>query len=233
MVPKIIHCCWFGGLKTKLARKCRTSWEKFAPDWEIREWTAAEVARCCHELPGYGFFTAAVAARRWAMASDWLRMAALYTTGGVYFDFDVELLASPEGLADGSQWVASEWTAAGGIWMNPGSGIALEKGSGIAWRMLQAYERDGFAAERDMMPWINEQLGRSVSKDGESLVVLPPEVLSPIDLNGRMHCTDVTRGIHRYAMSDSGWKRRFARWLSWHGLHGVVRFLVWVKRGGR
>jgi len=38
-MPKIIHCCWLGGgEKDKLSAMCRRSWEKFAPDFEIREW---------------------------------------------------------------------------------------------------------------------------------------------------------------------------------------------------
>ena len=39
MIPKIILYCWFGrGEKPELAKKCIASWQKFCPDFAIREW---------------------------------------------------------------------------------------------------------------------------------------------------------------------------------------------------
>lgn len=36
---KIIHYCWFGGNpKSAVIEKCISSWRKFFPNWEIREW---------------------------------------------------------------------------------------------------------------------------------------------------------------------------------------------------
>ena len=49
VIPKIIHCFWTGGPKTKLAEKCLASWRKFAPDWEIREWGLSDFS----DLPDF------------------------------------------------------------------------------------------------------------------------------------------------------------------------------------
>ena len=39
MIPKIIHYCWFGrGELPVLAQKCISSWKKYMPDGEIKEW---------------------------------------------------------------------------------------------------------------------------------------------------------------------------------------------------
>ena len=39
MIPKIIHYCWFGrNPLPPLAVKCITSWKKYFPDYEIKEW---------------------------------------------------------------------------------------------------------------------------------------------------------------------------------------------------
>ena len=39
MIPKIIHYCWFGrNPLPESALKCITSWRKFLPDFEIKEW---------------------------------------------------------------------------------------------------------------------------------------------------------------------------------------------------
>ena len=219
MVPKIIHCCWFGGPKTRLAQKCRASWARFAADWEVREFVLPP------EPPA--FVADALKAKKWAVVSDWARMRALYDTGGVYFDCDVELVkpfAPPEG-----EWVSGEWTALGGVWMNPGSGLALEKGSAIARHMLEAYARTAFDPARQMMPWINARLAETA----DGLKVLDPEILSPIDTNGRLHLTDRTLGIHHYALSWGGPVRKCLQWLSWHGCRGLVDFAVRVKRGLR
>ena len=227
MMPKIIHCFWAGGPKTKLAERCLASWRRFAPGWEIREWSLSDVGTLQGE--GRAFFEAASANRKWAMASDWVRMAVLWNVGGIYLDLDVELIAPIWNLPDG-EWVAGEWMTSGAVGMNPGSGIALEKGSPIAAAMLGSYGMVAFDPDREMMPWIAANLSDAIRASG-SLRVLAPEVMSPIDVEGRMHRTDRTVGIHWYAMSWCGPKRRFARWLSWHGMRPLVEFLLKLKNG--
>ena len=214
MIPKVIHCFWSGGPKTKLAEKCLASWRKFAPDHEIREWNPSNLTGSS------SFFRDAVAARKWAMASDWARMAVLKEHGGIYLDLDVELVEPIERLPKG-EWVAGEWTAGGDVWMNPGGGIALEKGSAVAADMLERYAGAAFDPQREMMPWINEGL--------RGLKVLDPEVMSPIGVDGKLHRTEKTVGIHWYAMSWASPQRKLARWLSWHGLRPVVDTLLKIK----
>ena len=226
MIPRRIHCFWAGGPKTGLAKRCLASWRRFAPDWTVHEWTADELRRVAAE-PGLGlrFFEAAVSAGKWAMASDWARMLALWLEGGVYFDFDVELVAPAERLPD-CEWIAGEWTVGGSVWMNPGGGIALEKGSTVARRMLAAYDGALFDPEREMMPWINDMIGEALrSSGGVGVRVLPPEVLNPVRADGRICATGATVGIHHYAMGGASRRRRLARWLSWHGLDWLVRSL--------
>ena len=226
MIPKKIHCCWFGGPMTKLAGKCLASWRKFAPGWEIKIWDEESVRRgLCGSGGGDGreFFMAAIAAKKWAMASDWLRMRALYEQGGIYLDLDVELVAPVDRLPNG-EWVSGEMTAKGGVWMNPGGGIALEKGSSVARHMLDAYSGLEFDPRREMMPWINARLGET------SLRVLDPEVMSPIGMDGKARTTERTVAVHWYAMSWATKGRKFARWLSWHGMRRAVDALVRLRR---
>ncbi len=219
-MDKIIHCCWFGGPKSKLAQKCRASWEKFAPDWQI----------CEFELPSTlpKFVEAAAADRNWAQVSDWARMRALYDEGGLYFDYDVEMVrpfAPPAG-----EWVASERTILGSAWMNPGSGIALEKGSPIARYMLEAYERLEYDRKREMMVWINDRLAEAMATSGNAIRVLAPTIMASVDIRGKVQLSADTLTVHHYALSWGGPKRKILQWLSRHGFRWLVDLAVKAKR---
>ena len=218
MIPNTIHCCWLGGgPKTALAEKCRVSWRKFAPGWEIREWTAADLAA----LDPPPFVDEAMRRGQWAFAADWLRFAALAAEGGVYLDYDVELVRP---LAVDGEFVAGQWLPGGKVGMEPAV-LALEKGSAVAAAMLEAYRGASFDAVRT----VGERLGEALDAKGISVKVLPPEVFCPIDVDGSLRATDATIGVHHYAMAWAGPVRRFARWLSWHGMRRVVDALLRLR----
>ena len=218
MIPNTIHCCWLGGgPKTALAEKCRVSWLKYAPGWEIREWTAADLAA----LDPPPFVDEAMRRGKWAFAADWLRFAALAAEGGVYLDYDVELVRP---LAVDGEFVAGQWLPGGKVGMEPAV-LALEKGSAVAAAMLEAYRGASFDAVRT----VGERLGEALDAKGISVKVLPPEVFCPIDVDGSLRATDATIGVHHYAMAWAGPVRRFARWLSWHGMRRVVDALLRLR----
>ena len=210
MIPEVIHCCWFGARKTALAERCRESWRRFAPEFEVREWGLAGLMA----LDPPQFVRDALAAGKRAFAADWLRFAALHAEGGVYFDMDLELVAAFK--ADG-EFVAGQWTPGGGVAPEPAA-MALEKGSPVAAAMLERYAAAEFGAGHTAGETLEAVLGES----GLGLRILPPEVFCPIDVDGTMRRTDRTVGIHRCAMSWCSWRRRLARWLSWHGMRPLV-----------
>lgn len=87
MIPKTIHYCWFGGNpKSKLIEKCIKSWKKYCPDYEIIEWNENnfDLNRCDYVREAYD-------AKKWAFVTDYVRIWALNTYGGIYLDTDVEL----------------------------------------------------------------------------------------------------------------------------------------------
>lgn len=217
MIPKIIHCCWFGGTKTRLAGRCLASWRRYAKDWRILERGNDFLS----DAPD--FAKQAAQAGKWAMVSDWARMRSLWEEGGIYLDFDVELIKPLDDLLDNGEWVAGEWLPDGSIQRNPGGGIALEKGSAIAESMLGEYAKLKFDPNREMMQWIVSHLPEN------GLKVLPPEVMCPLDGVGKAHITDATHAIHHYAMSDAGRARRIMRWLRWHGLSSLANVLLKMR----
>ena len=88
MIPKVIHYIWLGGKPLpNIAEKCIESWKKFCPDYEIKRWDEGNL-----DLDKYQFVKDALAAKKYAFASDVLRTDILYNHGGIYFDIDVELL---------------------------------------------------------------------------------------------------------------------------------------------
>lgn len=88
MIPKIIHYCWFGrGQKSELILKCIESWKKYCPDYEIIEWNEDNL-----DVNATLYTKQAYENKKWAFVSDYARLYALYTMGGIYFDTDVEVL---------------------------------------------------------------------------------------------------------------------------------------------
>lgn len=239
MNVRFIHCIWLGGPKTKLAQKCLASWRRFASDWTIREWGLANEAGSWKlTLDGEGvedlrvpsYVETALAARKWAFAADWLRFVVLEREGGVYLDFDVELIRpfsvalTESGLA-GCEWCAMEILKDGTLGFAPGAGLALERKSEIARRMLSVYEGESFDGDTTV--------GDLMSSTGICLRGVAPEVFCPFDHNHRSLRTDRTIGVHHYALSWITPRRKFARWLNWHGLNFVTELLLKGRQAAR
>lgn len=87
MIPKKIHYCWFGGKELpELAKKCIASWKKYCPDYEIIRWDESnfDVESCKYVKEAYKN-------KKYAFVTDYVRLYAMYTQGGIYMDTDVEL----------------------------------------------------------------------------------------------------------------------------------------------
>ena len=88
MIPRIIHYCWFGrGPMPELALKCIESWHRYMPDYEYKLWNEDNFDISCNQ-----YVKEAYEARKFAFVTDYVRLYALYTEGGIYMDTDVEVL---------------------------------------------------------------------------------------------------------------------------------------------
>ncbi len=89
MIPKIIHFVWVGTApKSDLILQCIESWKKYCPDYKIKEWGNDDVAKIDNI-----YVKEAFKCKKWAFVSDYLRLYALATMGGFYFDSDLEITA--------------------------------------------------------------------------------------------------------------------------------------------
>ena len=90
MIPKIIHYTWFSGEDfPEEVKACMDTWKKVLPDYEFILWDAKKLSEINNT-----FANEAVSVRKWAFASDFVRMYAVYNHGGIYIDTDIEMYKS-------------------------------------------------------------------------------------------------------------------------------------------
>lgn len=94
MVPKIIHYVWLGDSeKSELIKNCMSTWKKYMPDYEIKCWDM-------NNSPDIPWVRECIKAKKWAFASDYIRLYALYTEGGIYLDTDILVKKSFDDFLD-------------------------------------------------------------------------------------------------------------------------------------
>lgn len=71
----------------QLAKDCIASWHKYMPAWEYKLWNEDNFD--VHSVP---YVKEAYESRKFAFVTDYVRLWALYSEGGVYMDTDVEIL---------------------------------------------------------------------------------------------------------------------------------------------
>lgn len=88
MIEKKIHYVWMGkGEKSDLILRCIKSWEQHLKGYEIVEWNEENF-----DIDSNKYVKEAYENKKWAFVSDYVRLHALFTQGGVYLDTDMEIL---------------------------------------------------------------------------------------------------------------------------------------------
>lgn len=142
MIPKKIHYIWLGGnKKSKLIEKCIASWKKYCPDYEIIEWNENNF-----DISSNRYLKEAYEAKKWAFASDYIRLYVLYTEGGIYMDTDVEVLKPLDRFLECKAFSGFERKDA-----IPTGIMACEKGNEIFKELLSFYADKSFYNEDGSM----------------------------------------------------------------------------------
>ena len=231
MIPKVIHYCWFGGKSLpKLAKKCKASWEKFFPDYEIKEWNeqnydvnAVPYTKYCYEH------------QLWAYLSDYVRLDVVEREGGLYFDTDVEVVKRPTELLQSCRayfgWETPEY-------INTGLGFAAEPHHPAVKAMLEMYE--GLVVDGKYMydrmqgcPQLNTKalISSGLKRDGSlqevcNALIFPIDYMCPFkDATGELNKTKNTISIHWFGKSPHG------RWVALRMklTRPLHRFFVYIK----
>lgn len=103
MIPKTLHFCWYGSkhLPYKYAR-CVETWSKYQTDYKIQRWDEHNTN---FDTP---FLKDAFQRKKWAFISDYIRMRAIHTYGGIYLDADTEVVKNLDDLLLNQCFIGNE-----------------------------------------------------------------------------------------------------------------------------
>ena len=203
MIPKIIHYCWFGrGPKPELAQKCIESWRRWCPEYEIVEWNEDSF-----NINSKRYVKEAYEAKKFAFVTDYVRLYAMYTVGGIYMDTDVMVLKSlDEYLMHGA------FSGFESITNVPTGIMASEKGHSLIGEMLAYYDTARFLNEDgsfnmktnvEIITLLMEQKG--LIPDGEY-----QEIENMAFYPQNIFCPDTTRIEDKEYMKDTATIHYFA-----------------------
>lgn len=204
VIPKKIHYCWFGGKEMPVEYKnYMKSWEKYCPDYEIIRWDESN-----YDVYKNKYIKEAYEQKKWAFVSDYARVDILYREGGIYFDTDVEVIASFDKFLVWDLFCGFEK----GNYIAWGLGVGSVKAHPILKSVLDIYESMSFIQEDGSLnmktcPVIQSEVMEKYGfeRNGEfqlkdNVAVYPMEFFAPIDYEGGVgRITEYTHSIHHYA----------------------------------
>lgn len=206
MIPKIIHYCWFGrGQMPELGVKCIESWKKFLPDYQLMLWNEESF-----DVNKLRFTREAYAQKRYAFVTDYVRLWALNTYGGVYMDTDVEIIRNIDSFLDlpaFSGFESNDLIPTGIMasvpqarWLQPLLAY-YDKKPFVRWNgrlnrtpntliISRIFNKRGIRLDNSYQVWENE------------LHLFPQDYFCPKSYRtGMIECTDNTYCIHHFAGS--------------------------------
>lgn len=236
MIPKIIHYCWFGrGPMPELALRCIESWHKYMPDWEYKLWNEENF-----DIQSVPYVKEAYEARKFAFVTDYVRLYALQTEGGVYMDTDVEILKPLDDLMHLSAFTGYE----GSKYRPPVTGLmASEAGGEWVTEQIESYKDahfikpDGtFDTTTNTVRISSIMKQNGFNTDGKYQVykdmhVFPTDYFCPRQTTGEYLRTENTYCDHHFmgtwsGQKKGGWKSKIEKII---GKNNMIK-LIKLKR---
>lgn len=215
MIPRRIHYCSFGGTPPNaLHARCLASWARHLPGYSVKEWNESNSPL---DVP---YCRAAVAARKWSRLSNYVRLHAIHTEGGVYLDTDMELVRGLDPLLGERCFLAFQHEGRDEDWVN-NAVLGAEAGHPFLASCLastvEAFERDGvFLRSPTVTTAVLEDMGLREygwQRIG-GVTLLPSDSFYPFPWYGSFTpacVTERTYGIHHW---ESSWHvGPVARWI--------------------
>lgn len=224
MIPKIIHYIWLGKKEeSKILKKCKKSWKKYCPDYEIKRWDESNLnIDCCK------YCRDAYDEKKYAYASDVLRFEILAKYGGVYLDVDVELLRPIDDLLECELFTGFENSK----YIAPGLILGVVSNHKIICELIEDYKTKSFKVTTGMknqesicviftnkMKRIGFEIN-NLTQEKDGIKIFSSDYFAPKSMSdGKIRKTKNTYSIHHYA---STWVPGYMRL--------KVKFLQFVKR---
>ncbi len=230
MIPNVIHYCWFGhNPLPESAQKCISSWHRFMPDYEIKEWNENNF-----DVNIIPYTQQAYEAKKYAFVSDYARFWILYHFGGIYFDTDVEVIKPMDNIVNNGAFMGLELDGTNNntkrIAINPGLGLGAEKKMPIfktileKFSQLNFYDSNGKRNPYSMIPMVTQLFIEKGLKNShivqkiDNINIYPQRYFNPFDdATGRICIDRDTYSIHWYSKTwlphEPTWKITLKRYI--------------------
>lgn len=218
MIPKMIHYCWFGGKKMPRSQVNYISgWQRLHSNFEFIKWTEENIPSDSQYL------TTALKHKKWANASNYIRLYALKKYGGIYLDTDIEVLKPFDPFLKYSCFLGFEKRNAEGDCVNNAVIGAIKGHLFVEDCLRELYNKfDGLEMANLSSPVLTTSILRSKSKleygkkylNEWDLQLFPLETFYAYEYGEnqvRENIGDDTFSIHHYMAS---WKPKDR--LNWH-----------------
>lgn len=217
MIPQKIHFIWFGrNPYPEKVQYCMESWKKHLPDYEFKLWNEDSFP-----IEQYRFTKEAYEEKKFAFVSDFVRIYALATEGGIYLDTDIEVLKSFDNLLGKRVFLGTDDSG------NLTALMASEKGHPFFMHILNLYQKRPFLLGNGKLDTEvnNLLLERELTKWGfivknetqhlhEGIEVYPDDFFHVVSLvSGKMNKTQNSYAIHWHTLLWVSWKTRLIRFL--------------------
>lgn len=221
----------------ELALKCIESWHKHMPDYEYKLWNEDNF-----DVNANQYVKEAYEVRKFAFVSDYVRLYALYTEGGIYMDTDVEVLKSYDDLLYLDGFVGYEGTK----YKPVGTGtIASISNSPFVEEQMMAYNYISFFkadGSYDLTPnparitEIMKQNGfvqNGKEQDYKGMHVFPVDYFCPRQTTGEVLITENTYCDHHFMgtwqTDNRNWKNRVLSILGLSARIRVIKIKRWIE----
>ncbi len=198
-IPKIIHYCWLSDDPVPEDMKRYTEgWRQILPDYEFVKWDLTKF-----EKDSSVWVSEAFDRKKYAFASDYIRVYAIYHYGGIYLDMDVEVLKPFDELLDSPYMFAYERPDKN--WIEAGC-FGAEKHDPFLKACLDYYENRHFVCADGFLDTVPQPIimGDVLRKRNMSLRIYPWEYFTAKSLATGIEtpCSN-TFAVHHFTNS---WK---------------------------
>lgn len=238
MIPKIIHYCWLSGEEfPQDIKRNITTWKAILPDYEFMLWDTKRF-----DLEQWPFAKEAFEKKKYAFASDIVRLYAVHKYGGIYLDTDVQILKKFDDLLHLPYFAGLEHAN-----IIEAAVFGAEKDSEWLKLCLQHYDNRSFVKkdgsfditilptilkkqiqkEREIVTMTSKELQNidELIQNKEKFFLHPCEYFSPKDVEtGTIHSSKNTYAIHHF---NSSWLPYFSK------VRRKIKLLIGLKTTNR